>query len=80
MSFIYLRQSEVKARKMHVCICCGEEIDVGEKYICRVGATEGSIIDMKMHTECEKESSGWDNEDWEIFERGTMERPSHIKC
>ena len=57
-----------------------KEIDVGEKYICRVGATEGSIIDMKMHTECEKESSGWDNEDWEIFERGTMERPSHIKC
>ena len=76
MSWIFLRQSEVKARKEHKCLCCGEEILVGEKYIERVGTDEKDIISMKMHKECENESSRWDDDDWECFDRYSMDRPN----
>ena len=79
MSWTFLRQEKVKARKIHRCTCCGEDILIGEIYEQRTGAdnTSKEIITMRMHKECKKASSEWDDEDWETFMSGEMERPSY---
>lgn len=75
MSWNFLRQNKIKAKKVHICLCCGENILLDEYYIKRIGTDDNRIIEMKMHIECEKASSGWDDEDWETFDTYSMERP-----
>jgi hypothetical protein len=74
MSWKFLRENNVKAKKSHKCLCCGESIEKGANYIERVGVDD-VIISMKMHIECEKATSEYDNEDWEIFEEYSLDRP-----
>lgn len=74
MSWTHIRDEEVKARKKHKCLLCGEDIEIGEKYVKRTGTDDG-IITMKMHKECEKESSEWDEGDWQCISPYEMERP-----
>jgi hypothetical protein len=73
--WVWIRDSEVKARKQHRCFLCGEKIEVNESYIARTGV-EDVIVTFKMHIGCEKESSNWHIEDWETFSEGEMKRPA----
>jgi hypothetical protein len=74
MSWTFIRQGEVKARKIHRCFCCGEDIAINEKYTERVGSNDGIVV-MKMHKECQEESDKWDADDWETFGMYEMDRP-----
>ena len=78
MSWYHLRDEDVKARKNHRCILCGEDILVGEVYRQRTGTDEGEIHTMRMHQECQKESAKWDSDDWECWEPYEMDRPLGI--
>lgn len=65
------------ARKEHRCLCCNQKILKGEVYHNRVGVEHGEgWVSMKMHTECEKATRGWGDDDWEVFSPGEMERPT----
>lgn len=79
MSWTFLEQRVVTAKKEHICLCCGEPILPKEKYVRRIGIDDG-FITMKMHPECEKASSSWDDEDWETFDRHSMERPKESEA
>ncbi|MFQ5786488.1 MAG: hypothetical protein ACE5H1_00760 [Thermodesulfobacteriota bacterium] len=74
MSWTWLRDERVKAKKVHKCLLCGEDIEVGEYYQKRTGTNDG-IITMKMHEECKEESDSWDECDWQTFGPYEMERP-----
>ena len=76
MSWTFLRQNKRKANRLHYCHCCNEPIEKGDSYTERVGADSGDICTMRMHDECEKYSSDWEQEDWETFEVGSMNRPN----
>ncbi len=47
---------------------------VGEIYAKRTGIDDG-IVTMKMHKECEEESSRWHPDDWESLSVYEMEWP-----
>jgi hypothetical protein len=75
MSWTYLGQATVKARKAHRCLCCGESIKPGEQYVKRSGVESGEgFMNMLMHPECEKATAGWNDDDWESFSEGTLKR------
>lgn len=75
MSWTFLRQIEIVAKKEHKCLLCGESIIPKEIYRQRIGASDGKIITMKMHRECEIATQKWDNEDWETFDVFSFDRP-----
>ncbi len=75
MSWTHLRDITYKARKLHRCFLCNGWIIIGDTYIYRVGKDDEGISVIKMHPECEKETHGWDDTDWECFGQGDMERP-----
>jgi len=69
------------ARKLHACFYCNEKIVVGEKYGRRAFAVDGDFGEMKFHLECDHnavEVQKWDNDDYEGFEPGTMQRPPKL--
>lgn len=74
--WLHLRDESVRARKPHYCFLCREPIAVGERHLVRTGivACEGPYS-FRMHPECEAQTFGWDDGDWESFSEGTMERP-----
>jgi hypothetical protein len=54
MSYTLLSETRPKARKQHVCVWCGEKIEVGETYLHEKSVYDGSMQDHKWHIECEK--------------------------
>ena len=75
MSWQHLNDTMVKsARGKHRCSLCGEAIPIGASYIRRTGTDHGEMVVSKMHPECEKVSQGWDINEWETFEEGSMKR------
>lgn len=74
MSWTFLEEITVKARKEHSCFCCGETILKGTKYVKRTGVDD-EIMTMKMHPECEKATSKLSPDEWESFSEGELERP-----
>ena len=47
-----LQSKVVKARKPHVCVWCGERIEVGESAQYRVYINEGDFQSDYLHPEC----------------------------
>jgi len=43
-----------KARKIHRCMLCGHNIEVGEKYHRQAGKYDGDFFDRCLHNECDK--------------------------
>jgi len=76
MSWNYIKQETPKAKKVHKCYLCGEDIKIGELHIARTGSFEGKILTNRMHFECEKVTEDWGIEDWECHEPCEFERPS----
>lgn len=52
MSYEHIRENVRKARKLHRCVWCSEEIRPGEKYHDRAYKFEGYFCYDKMHSEC----------------------------
>jgi hypothetical protein len=69
-----LRDKDIKARKPHECLLCGESILVGEPYRHRTAIEDGFII-MHIHPECERKTRDWDETEWETFSYGELPRP-----
>jgi len=75
MSFTLLSEGKPKARKIHTCCWCEEEINLGETYYCYSGRNDGVFQHTKVHLEC-KAAMVRDQEnisDWG-FERYTNRR------
>lgn len=41
------------ARKRHTCLLCGEDIEIGERYLRESGKYEGEFFDSCYHLECD---------------------------
>lgn len=54
-----------KARKVHRCCLCGRAIDKGASYVNLKGVSEDGFVAMKMHTECERLTRDWTDQEWE---------------
>lgn len=52
MGDILLSVSRYKAKKDHVCSCCGRKINKGEFYIREFGKADGEPFDSKLHNRC----------------------------
>ena len=74
MSWTFLDSKTVVARKEHRCFLCGEVICKGATYDWRT-AVDDVVVRTKMHPECTRASSDWDEFEWECFYEGEMERP-----
>ncbi len=76
MSWVCLSgNKDVRARKPHICFCCAEIISEGAIYTRRSGCEPGEgFTTMKMHPECEKATTHWENDDWEIFSGSKLKR------
>ena len=71
-----MSESQPKARAKHVCIWCGQHIEVGERYRHEKSIYDGRWQDHKWHLECEKacdEENGFG--EYEIFPHDN-ERPA----
>jgi hypothetical protein len=75
MRWTHLRDETPKARKSHRCFLCREPIGRGETYVRRSGISDGEMLTMAMHPECEAVTRRWDESDWECFSEGDMPRP-----
>lgn len=76
MGYTHLGDTLVKkARKPHQCYLCGDPIEAGESYVKRTGSNDDGVDVIKMHPECEAESSTWEWWEWEEFFQGDMPRP-----
>lgn len=75
MSWTHINTTERRCTIEKNCFLCGEKILKGEKYISRTGTDNGRILTFAMHKECEAVSSEWDDDDWESFSYGDMDRP-----
>lgn len=64
-----------RARKQHECSLCGQPIKVGALYVTRAGAEGRDFWFLRMHQECQLQSSTWKIDDWESFSPGEMKRP-----
>lgn len=53
MSWIHLKDAVHTAKKKHKCVGCMTFIQVGTKYIYRVGIQAGDFTVDKWHIECE---------------------------
>ena len=78
MSWRYIEQRTVKARKDHWCLLCMEAIPRGTQYARRTGINEDGPVTMHMHIECEAATAEWGVEEWETFECGEFERPAMV--
>lgn len=74
-----LSRSTPKARKPHICVWCGELIQIGEAHVHQVVKHCGDLQDSRWHLECHNASSDYFNngaEDEftpESFRRGTCD-------
>lgn len=59
---------DVIARKEHRCYLCELAIKRGEAYCLHEGVHDDGFVRMKMHSECEAATSGWDEINWEVTE------------
>lgn len=73
MSADHLGDERPKARRDHVCFCCGQTIPKGEVYVVRTNAMDREVYRTRMHAECEAATRKWIHE-WEDFEPGSLER------
>lgn len=73
MSWSGVSQENRKARKDHRCFCCNEFILKGSTYVARTGFSDGPFT-MKMHIECEKATSTFNQDDWDFTEPGSLMR------
>jgi hypothetical protein len=70
MSWTFLSESTPKARKDHSCILCDQAIPTGATHVARRGIDHDGPVTIRMHTECEAETKGWDDGDWESNDPG----------
>lgn len=68
MSWTYLNDTTPRARKKHTCNLCDLPIAIGEIHVARRGVSDGEMITARMHTDCEKLTSGWTQDDWETYD------------
>lgn len=59
-----LQHKEVKCRKRHVCIWCGEDINMGDKAMYFSGIYEGDFQSHYMHPECDSAASRSDIDEY----------------
>jgi hypothetical protein len=71
-----LRNVQRKARIVHECFFCGEDILPGEKYSFRSGNDEeGGMWHLCAHNECANAADeGFSVDDWESFSPSSMQR------
>ena len=76
MSYHLLQLTTPKARKVHRCIWCGEDVIIGETYKREKSVYDGAMQDFKWHLEC------WEASQEELkrslddcFDSGINERP-----
>lgn len=62
------------ARKEHLCMLCEGKIQVGEKYIRRVGTRMRELISFAMHIFCEGYTHNWDDGDWICYDAPDFRR------
>lgn len=75
----YFGSATVKARKRHRCYLCGQPIEPGETYVRHSAADYGKAHSWSQHPECDAATIGWDEDDWEYFLSGSMERPACLE-
>jgi hypothetical protein len=75
MSWHRMFDRHPRARKAHKCYLCGQSIEIGEVYLCRVGHYEDEFVWFRMHNECELQTLHWEIEDWEDHEDSQFTRP-----
>lgn len=58
MSYQLIRESWPIARKGHLCIWCGESIQIGEKHRHEISTYDG-FQDHRWHTECDADAGAY---------------------
>ena len=71
----HLKDKDHAACCDHVCWLCGQPILKGTGYRRRTGLDGREFVSMAMHFECEAETHGWDETDWEVFDATQFIRP-----
>lgn len=62
-----------KARKEHICSCCGRTIRIGEIYMTHFSVFEGDVTSQKCCAECEK-----DRQEFADAHEGTLCTPGSL--
>jgi hypothetical protein len=57
--YVHLVTLKPKARKMHRCVWCGEQIDPGETYVLNKGVYDNRMQSTKWHAECDTAGCDW---------------------
>lgn len=78
MSYKHLKDTRPKGRKPHRCYLCNEMIEAGTVHVLRAGINEGNFDSIRMHAECEQATQGWDEDTWECFSQGDLDRPGGV--
>lgn len=79
MGFECFQSCDRIAKKQHICIWCGEKIEIGAEYHYVVGKFQGDFQDNNFHPECNKAAQSCFSEDPEegfepcAYERGSLE-------
>ena len=72
--YVNIRTTQPKARKIHRCIWCGEDIPIEEQHVYDVGRYDGHLQHNRWHSECYASAGElWDEMDGE-FEPYSNER------
>ncbi len=59
MSLDFYNHTYPKARKEHKCECCGQKIEIGQKYSYETGKYDGDMFSRKLCLVCENILQGY---------------------
>ena len=80
MSWVYLSDSQPKARKRYRCCLCNYHIEMGEKHTARRGIGDDGPVTFRMHDECIEQTEDWTDEEWEYTLPGDMPPPERLRA
>lgn len=75
MAWTHFRDERGRARSLRRCDLCCEMIQPEEMRVKRFGVDSGKFVRMDMHLECDAQTHGWDEMQWECFSPGDIIRP-----
>lgn len=80
MNWTFLNQQTRKARRQYRCFACGLPILPRETHEVRTGVDGRKMLTMRMHTLCERKTSGWDEDDWIMHDEATFRQYELPAC